>query len=798
MPLVSSNILVAEKIFLKSLNTFDNKAPLLHRFLPSTLTIVLKEEGADKMLTLFDGESDNPELIWESSMRTELRCVVAQILDACIEERRQTGQGHGVFALDTSVRVSYKKLEGELFIGGVYVTRFLKEPTYNIRDPTTFLEMLMQRWAHELQSCTSTDGSPVTRSTSTSLVVGGDDTLQSVTNASVYICKIRSNLSDKLSHWGYMARCLALLDEVLAKELYGTPLLSIMRILHVAVNSRLNVESLIMSGKNDRFNGIVPLTMRAIEAEGLHKDVAFMLEMLKKLFADALGDMKNVPQSNRSFNQGAYAMAPSPAPGEGPVARNRVTRGNPLDDPLAIPAMPVQSATGISVGQSFPSHPPPQHQNVSQTMIYQPPFATQSPNPNSYGYSSAPMHSAHTPQTYGNQARNMYGLPPTQAQQMHQPNATYQEQYHHQAYTINTHPPQPQRTQLSPASNQQVNQPISWNQSLGYSQIHANSRNNVQPISTQGEQNQTSVQAHPVGSHPLPIQTHPAYQQTVHDTGRQLQSPPSSRHQGNYPMSQDQYQSPFPHIGAPRQDVLSQADYRQAYGTPQADHLQNQVVPSQQPIFQNAALTFQGQQGNDIIARHRDEGVVGDSRATGAAGLLTSPENGTQQQVQGHHVREITSEGSTAANENSTLKNQRNEVASVDARAAVDPKEDAERRMKTIPAASGAASGRTALLQCAILCDLPNFIIDTVLESNKLRDAKDPAAAKVYGIELLKLLTQDPGYGMKFQLLLDENPSWKRYKTQDHSLFITGPEQRADYFLTDGGNGEAKKLLTQN
>ena len=28
--------------------------------------------------------------------------------------------------------------------------RFLKEPTYNLRDPSVFLESLLQRWTHEL------------------------------------------------------------------------------------------------------------------------------------------------------------------------------------------------------------------------------------------------------------------------------------------------------------------------------------------------------------------------------------------------------------------------------------------------------------------------------------------------------------------------------------------------------------------------------------------------------------------------------------------------------------------------
>jgi hypothetical protein len=102
-----------------------------------------------------------------------------------------------------------------------------------------------------------------------------------------------------------------------------------------------------------------------------------------------------------------------------------------------------------------------------------------------------------------------------------------------------------------------------------------------------------------------------------------------------------------------------------------------------------------------------------------------------------------------------------------------------------------------ALLQSALQCKLPHFLVDDVLENSSLSKVKDPAAAKVHSVELLKLLADDPAFGMKFQMILDTIPAWKKYKAQDHSLFITGPEQKADYFLTDGSSGEPKKLLTE-
>jgi hypothetical protein len=92
---------------------------------------------------------------------------------------------------------------------------------------------------------------------------------------------------------------------------------------------------------------------------------------------------------------------------------------------------------------------------------------------------------------------------------------------------------------------------------------------------------------------------------------------------------------------------------------------------------------------------------------------------------------------------------------------------------------------------------IAKVLIENVLENSTLSKVKDPAAVAVHTVELLKLLATDPGYGMKFSLYLEMITAWKKYKTQEHSLFITGPEQKADYFLTDGGERGGTKLLTK-
>jgi hypothetical protein len=137
------------------------------------------------------------------------------------------------------------------------------------------------------------------------------------------------------------------------------------------------------------------------------------------------------------------------------------------------------------------------------------------------------------------------------------------------------------------------------------------------------------------------------------------------------------------------------------------------------------------------------------------------------------------------------------EGSGIDARTKPEPGVEAAKMAATMQGAPGCAEGRKALLESALRCDLPTYLIESVLENSNLSRVKDPASVKVHAVELLKLLTKDPGYGMKFQLVLDKIPAWKKYVSQDHSLFITGPEQKTDYFLTDGSSSDPTKLLTQ-
>lgn len=799
--------------------------------------MILKEEGAEKMLALFDGESDTPELIWDSPMRVELRRVIGQILDQCVEERRKSGSGNDEFVLDPKVRVKYQKLDDELFVGGVYVSRFLKEPTYNIRDPTRFLEMLMQRWSHELQMCTQNTQSPVDTD-STALTAGANDSLQSVTNASVYVCKVRSNLCEKLSSWGYMNRCMSLLEDVLAKELYGTPLLSIMRILHVSVNCRQNVESLIMSGKNNSSHGIVPMTMRSIESNGLHKDVAFMLEMLKRLFANALGEIGNAEPVKVASQHQAFAMAPSPAPGEGPVSRNRVMRGNPLDDPLAMPAPSPAVNAG---GQTIFTEPAAAHDGQQRTISGRAAaYSSQTnigPHPmtniNSYGQPPQRQQNSQPSQSFTARSSGMYG-----SNQQHSGFAGYQcdrpiqGAYHQQPYigqfqgaytpaSYDQRQPMP-RTMVQETQNYRNSrgiQRLPESRGVGNTypgmtgELHAQSPTYSQPGNGVAQQHFHFGNPHPsIASSPATSgqQLQQFRQPQLHRSQQQEQPQYQQAWSRQAPATMQQFALNQNHSPNPQQNQQQMHQPRQIHQTQTPASIEQNIRQDQSNSTSTSAVSMHRAHHN-YYGQHPpstldDRGIshVFSSQQRSSAG-------GETQEVQGYagmqqHDLSSNTIGVLGQQSSQQTTAQADPVLNppqvpggtgIDARASLSPKEEAERKIKTSSPAPGAADGRASLLECAILCNFPCFIIDNVLESSELRNVKDPAASKVHGVELLKLLTQDPGYGMKFQLMLDENPKWKSYKAQDHSLFITGPEQRADYFLTDGHDGEGQKLLNQ-
>ena len=202
-------------------------APLIARFLPATLTVALKE-GTAGFLSVFDGEAENPELIWDAEMRGELRTGIGGVLDKVFKRRHEEAGGKGGqrWSIEPGFSVKYHKLLDELFVGGVYVRLFLEDPTFNLRNPAGFLELLCKRWGEELGVITgSADVAPSASSGfegGSQITAARQDVLNLCTSAAVYLCKLRAPLCDKLAQWGTIHNAIKYLGSSLKMGMVGT------------------------------------------------------------------------------------------------------------------------------------------------------------------------------------------------------------------------------------------------------------------------------------------------------------------------------------------------------------------------------------------------------------------------------------------------------------------------------------------------------------------------------------------------------------------------------------------------
>lgn len=931
-------------------------ASLIQRFLPNALTVILKEEGPDSMLNIFDGESETPELIWDSEMRGELRNALAEKLGESLEINQASITS---YELHPAFRVKYTKLEDELYIGGVYVRLYLKEPTYNLRDPGTFLKNLLQRWLHEIKLfIPSKAGSdePLIEDSKLDIVLANQDKLEFITSASVYLCKIREGLCDKLAEWGYINESIQLMRDLLFAEITGTPLLSIIRLMHVASNRLSNVEILAVAGSGSGRDGIVDYTMQTIGSEDLHPDCSFIIEMLKKIFIKALGDVENAAligkptkpivgmNANEQYSQkylgnfesqalapspapGPYsikqeiqglqmqthacnfipeALAPSPAPGLDPVKKTITT-----DDPLAafradtavnpLPQTRIVNTPQPSISQQ-PQAPAPQMgvglgnysqqiedrlqrevQNHAKQQVKkevsnqferltggwkkaQPSQVAQGqpqiqPSQSLYGHGSQQPYPTHQAQK------------PTQVQQVgqirvqQQPLTSVNTSYAQRSQILNQNaqqqvaagstPDHQQPAQL--AQTQRIGNSLYATPLQGAGQAPTHNQNvypqtlHHQTISQQSHSMHNSQQQAGGMGQPQLLTNDPRAQEitaTAHHvlvSNQQYRQPnvpvaqqPSSSHfttSTNHQTFQtphgipQQHQQQLPYSGGQVTNHSHNQQPATGQHSPQVGNHQlqqqvatQQVYPHQQrmPALQpNAAPLIQhGQQQQPALASGKHiqpvNSVDQHSLPMTAALPSTSAQNQNPNVAHGDHIQSMVSPNDSAqmppftmdqslsSHENhtqpvvETVGTHTNPIegSGIDARSSVDPKVTAEQQTMSLGGAPGAAQGRVALLQSALACKLVEFLLNDVLENETLKNVKDPSSAKVHAVELLKLLTKDPAYGMKFNIILEELPSWRKYKSQDHSLFITGTEQKTDYFLTDGSS-EPTKLLTE-
>lgn len=272
--------------------------------------------GESEALIMFDGDHENPELLWDAACRHELRCALGELktgLDGLRARARDRGAPGGfdgaAWSLPPTYRIRYSPHEGELRVGGVFVRLFLKEPTYPLRQPKAFVEACMDRLLSEcehLVGLTSEDIEVVQKtaelaekavraeiasggmgvktaggSRSEALVTRGEDVMTQVTHAIVCILRVRTALCDHIAQLGYVSKLVQMLGKSAGKKPRHGIGVQCMRVIEVLAQQASVVRALSTANA-------VHTILRTMQP--LHRDVGFTLETLKALAQNDTSD----------------------------------------------------------------------------------------------------------------------------------------------------------------------------------------------------------------------------------------------------------------------------------------------------------------------------------------------------------------------------------------------------------------------------------------------------------------------------------------------------------------------------
>lgn len=186
--------------------------------------------------------------------------------------------------------VPYRQLKNEIYIGGVYIRLYLKQPTYRLSNPIFFTEKLLEFWesSFDLQVPIHVAQRNAALSAedeeSKALVIGKEDFLSLITSCVVCVIKGEGSIVDHLLSWGFVHKLIELLQRALDRGRIGTPVTCVMRLMHELVSRSFVVDNIASSPID-----IMPLFVRSLntgttnEIE-LCKDATFIVELMKNIF----------------------------------------------------------------------------------------------------------------------------------------------------------------------------------------------------------------------------------------------------------------------------------------------------------------------------------------------------------------------------------------------------------------------------------------------------------------------------------------------------------------------------------
>jgi hypothetical protein len=217
-------------------------------------------------------------------MQSELRHALTSLLTTICPD--DAFKSPVVFSSDYTV--PYRQLATELHVGGVYVRLYLKQPTFRLTNPIFFTEKLVEFWeASFVTQVPLKVNKPIDEEDSRAVVLGKEDFLTLITSCLVCVIKGEPSVLDHLLSWEFVNTLSDSLKRALDMDRRGTPVISVIRLMHQFANHPDAVESL-SSARND----VVLQLTRALNNNGnkigappeLPKEAAFIAELLKKMY----------------------------------------------------------------------------------------------------------------------------------------------------------------------------------------------------------------------------------------------------------------------------------------------------------------------------------------------------------------------------------------------------------------------------------------------------------------------------------------------------------------------------------
>ena len=266
-------------------------ANMLRRFLPEPIVLLLRSKAGRASLQVLDDVCEHPELIWTTEMQGEVRTALVALLQNSGNIENSFKE---IVSIEPDYSVSYRQLNQEIYVGGVYIRLFLKQPTYRLSNPVFFLEKLVEFWESSFNAQVPISGitkEQVSESDSSALILGKEDFLMLVTSCIVCVVKGEPSVLDHLLSWGFANTLCEFLRRAIDLGRRGNPVTCIIRLLHILVTRVDGVDSLASANED-----IIRQLTRTLdhggmlgkvignEAVPLPKEAVLIVELMKKIF----------------------------------------------------------------------------------------------------------------------------------------------------------------------------------------------------------------------------------------------------------------------------------------------------------------------------------------------------------------------------------------------------------------------------------------------------------------------------------------------------------------------------------